>query len=754
MNEINSRSTEELLSRIEVLKDQVKKLSAGELHQYNLQMKLDFQLKTQEEIINLGHRIQTVHNEKEIAVLVAQSLVECFEYEKSVFCLWDETLRKFSLAGMEGYYEAPEPAIIRDLLLDLLEIVKKDEIQDIIIEQNMPKPVMAMDKRVLICCRLGKGKILGIIVFGNSRGKSAYHRSIEDQDHPLWKTIQRMAASALENALLYKQLDWERQELRQAHDNLRNLNDELEEIVQARTAELAKSREEYRRLYLESVRTSERYRTLLDSSADPIVVYDNRGLPVYLNQAFANVFGWKFDEVNGRSIDFVPQSSAKDADELQTLVMKGSKISNFETKRLTKDNRIRDVSISAAAHFDEQGDFAGSIFHIRDITNRKKMEEELLKIRKLESVGMLAGGLAHDFNNILSGILMNAQMAGLTAIEGKDTTRFLKSIESATERAAKLTQQLLTFARGGVPVKKATPIEEFIREAVEFVLQGSKVKCEYNIGKDLPVVEIDEGQMNQVIYNLIANAQQAMPNGGIIRIDLEHISLDEGDENRFLQTFPGKEFIRISIQDTGIGIAEDNMSKIFDPYFTTKEKGSGLGLAITYSIINKHNGYLAVESKEGAGSIFTIYLPSLRTISADIGFEPKQENLPMKGGFILVMDDEETIRELLHEMLNHMGYRADLAKDGVEAIDLYVKAEKAGNPYDVVIMDLTIPGGMGGKEAIEALRKLAPNVKAIVSSGYSNDPVMAEYQKYGFNGVLKKPYQMGELKNLLLSIKK
>ncbi len=753
MSNTDAQCLEDLQKQIESLKDQVKKLSAGELHQYDLQMRLDYQLKTQEEIIHLGHRLQTVHSEHEIALLVARSLVEHFDYEKSLFCLWDDSLQELTLAGKDGYYEEPEPESAREFLLDLLETVSKHSAADILIENNMPQPVMVMDKRVLIFCRMGdQGKVLGIMVFGNSRERSAYHRSIDEQDRPLWKTIQRIAASALENARLYAQLELERLELRRAHDDLRSLNDELEAIVQKRTAELAESREEYRRLYLESERTGAKYRTLLDSSADPIVVYDEKWRPVFLNSAFGYEFGWNLDEIKSKTMDFVPKGGARDLQDLKTRVLAGSKISNLESQRMTRDGRLREVSISAAAHFDEHGGFAGSIFHIRDITSQKKMEEELLKIRKLESIGLLAGGLAHDFNNMLSGILLNIQMAQVNMAVGKDIARYLKSVESVTEKAAKLTQQLLTFAKGGAPVKKAVAIEKFIMEAVEFVLRGSKVRCEYAIGSDLPMVELDEGQMSQVVYNLIVNAQQAMAYEGVIRICLQKITPDELGENKFLQTMPDRDFVRISIQDTGIGIPEEHLDKIFDPYFTTKEKGSGLGLAISHSIINKHQGFLTAESGKGLGATFAIYLPAYQLRPTEIRPMPGHVAEKLKGGAVLVMDDEEIIRELLTEMLKQMGYRADSSKDGQEAIDLYLQAAKAGKPYDIVIMDLTISGGMGGKETMAALRKLAPQVKAVVSSGYSNDPVMSEFEKYGFCGVLKKPYTMQELEILLNSI--
>ncbi|MBN2298879.1 MAG: response regulator [Deltaproteobacteria bacterium] len=750
--EIGSQSTGSLLNQIKVLKDQVKKLTAGELHQYDLQLKLDSQLKTQEEIIKLGQKIQTLHSEKEIAELVTHALVESFEYEKALMLLLDESSGGLSLTGMDGYYEGQEYEHIESYFGDLAGMFENNGISGTIVQQELPVSVMGMDSRVLILCRVGQGDILGAIVFGNSRENISYHRAIEQEDFTLFETIQRITSTALENVLLYRQLNLEREGLRRARDNLRNLNDELEQIVQERTSELAESREEYRMLYLESERTSRKYRTLLDFTADPIVVYDNRGLPIYVNPAFVRVFGWESDDVQGRSIDFIPPGGEKDAESLDDLVARGDKISNYETKRLTKDGREMDVSISAAAHFDEKGAYAGSIYHLRDITEMKRIEGNLIRIQKLESIGLLAGGIAHDFNNILSGILMNTQMAQLKADRGDDISGSLKGIEKSTERAVKLTQQLLTFAKGGSPVKKIASIDKFTREVIEFVLHGSNLKCEFDVGDNLWAVEIDDGQMNQVIYNLIINAQQTMPDGGTIRIGMENVTLDEMPEGNKTQKAREDKFVRISIQDTGEGIPEKNLCKIFDPYFSTKDTGTGLGLATTYSIISKHNGYITVDSKVGVGSTFTIYLPASTKTLPHSDYKEEQ-GCPHEGkGSVLVMDDEEIIRDLLCEMIVGMGYRAEKAGHGHEALEMHMKAKHEGQPYDIVIMDLTIPGGMGGRETIAEIRKTDPDIRAIVSSGYSNDPIMADYKKYGFDGVLKKPFKIEDLQNMLNEI--
>jgi PAS domain S-box-containing protein len=380
---------------------------------------------------------------------------------------------------------------------------------------------------------------------------------------------------------------------------------------------------------------------------------------------------------------------------------------------------------------------------VRDVTERKKIEEELLKARKLESIGLLAGGIAHDFNNILMGIIGNLSVAKTLATPGDHLSEMVIAAERAALRARDLTQQLLTFAKGGAPIKKTTSILEIIRESVDFALRGSNVRCQFSIPDTLWPVDVDEAQMSQVISNLIINADQSMPQGGTIRLQAENITVSANDP---LSRRPGQ-YVQITIQDQGTGIPPDHLPKIFDPYFTTKQKGTGLGLATAYSIITKHDGYIAVESELGVGTRFTLCLPAV------VGqVRPKKEMPPpaaVQKGRVLVMDDEEIIRDVTGKMLTRLGYEAMFARDGMEAIEAYWKAHTAGVPFDIVIMDLTIPGGMGGKEAIQRLREVDPQVKAIVSSGYSNDPVMANFAHYGFVDVMAKPYKIQDLSQVL-----
>jgi two-component system cell cycle sensor histidine kinase/response regulator CckA len=369
---------------------------------------------------------------------------------------------------------------------------------------------------------------------------------------------------------------------------------------------------------------------------------------------------------------------------------------------------------------------------VSDITEHKRMEEELLRAQKLESVGMLAGGIAHDFNNILTAILGNVSIAKMQVRPEDDMFDLLTEAETASERAQTLTRQLLTFAKGGAPVRDTAPIKDILKEASSFVLRGSKSRCEYSIAEDLWQAEVDFGQISQGINNIVINADRAMPEGGIIQVAAENLIIDDGHG---LPLKPGR-YIRISIKDQGVGIAEKHLVKIFDPYFKTKHGGNGLGLAATYSIIKKHDGHITVESRLGVGTTFHIYL------SASDKIVPEEEVRLITGhGRILVMDDEASLRKIVGRMLEKLGYESEFAKDGAEAIEMYKEAKEAEKPYNAVILDLTIPGGIGGKEAINKLLEIDPGIKAIVSSGYSDDPVLANFQEYGFKGIMPKPFE-------------
>jgi nitrogen-specific signal transduction histidine kinase/CheY-like chemotaxis protein len=376
-----------------------------------------------------------------------------------------------------------------------------------------------------------------------------------------------------------------------------------------------------------------------------------------------------------------------------------------------------------------------------DITDRKHLEEEQKRVEKLESVGRLAGGIAHDFNNILTAILGNINLARLEAQPGSEINEILEQAEKASLRAKDLTVQLLTFSKGGAPVKKLTSLAELVKDTVRFALSGSNVKCHFSIPDELWHAEIDAGQVSQVIRNLVLNALQAMPGGGTIELSAENMAISETKSLGSGLPVRAGNYISIAVTDHGIGIPPEHLEKIFDPFFTTRQKSSGMGLATSFSIARQHGGHLGVKSETGSGSTFYLYLPASHPQMIN------KEAIKVAGkARILVMDDERAVREVAGRMLKHIGYAdVEFAVDGAEAIKLYQAAIESGKPFTLSILDLTVAGGMGGEAAIRKLRKIDPGIKAIVSSGYVDDPVMAKYDKYGFIGVVAKPYTIHEL---------
>jgi PAS domain S-box-containing protein len=381
--------------------------------------------------------------------------------------------------------------------------------------------------------------------------------------------------------------------------------------------------------------------------------------------------------------------------------------------------------------------------HTEDISQRKKMEQELLKSEKLESLGFLAGGIAHDFNNILAAVMGYISLAKFQVDQKDQVILKLNEAEKAISRAKDLTMQLLTFSKGGAPMKIPASITELVRDTMDFSLSGSKVKCKYQVQGRPWNIEIDEGQISQVIQNLIINAEQAMPSGGTIEITIKNTKITEKYE---LPLKEGK-FVLISIRDEGTGIPQDHIDKVFDPFFTTKQKGSGLGLSTAYSIVKNHNGLITVDSELGKGTTFYIYLPATTKRLAKNREENKK--ILVGHGKILLMDDETMILKSISELLQQMGYTVETAKNGTEAINLYIDAQRVHQSFDLVILDLIIPGGMSGAQTVKELKRIDPKVKVVVSSGYSTDPVMANFRKYGFVGALSKPFKPKELSSLL-----
>ncbi len=396
---------------------------------------------------------------------------------------------------------------------------------------------------------------------------------------------------------------------------------------------------------------------------------------------------------------------------------------------------------------DDTGAVIGLTVFLTDVTEHEQLENERAKAAKLESIGVLAGGIAHDFNNILTAVIGNLSLANAFADDDVQMAReVITEAEQACLRAKGLTQQLLTFAKGGEPIKKITSLSTLIRNSVSFSLRGSSSKCNFSIEEKLWDAEVDEDQISQVLNNLVINADQAMPDGGMITVQAENVNVGKNNQ---LPLKPGR-YVKTTITDQGHGIAPNLLHRIFDPYFTTKQKGNGLGLATSYSIVKKHGGHITASSAQDAGATFRVYLPaSSKQISIS---RTEIRQTPVAGGKILVMDDDQGVISVVEKMMDFIGHSMVTAADGEEAVMLFKNALRNGEPFDAVILDLTIPGGLGGRETVKKLREINPEVKAIVSSGYSNDPVLANPSKYGFSGVIVKPYRLEELKSKLLDV--
>lgn len=480
-----------------------------------------------------------------------------------------------------------------------------------------------------------------------------------------------------------------------------------------------------------------RYSSLVDLSPDAIVVHA-QGEIVFANQAAASLFGaaTPLDLLGRPLLDRIYPADRPHFLENFRKIQDGDKVRPTEEKILRLDGGMVEAESNGVAIIYQDRPAVQLIF--RDITERKRAEIERLQLSKLESLGLLAAGIAHDFNNILTVILGNISLAMLEQPENASQGG-LAEAEKACQQAQALARQLLTFAKGGAPIKELISLADLITEAGTFSCKGANVRCEFDFPDHLGGIEADPGQLRQVFQNLVINAAQAMPAGGAVKVQGENLELKvDGD----LPLAAGR-YVKISIQDQGIGIPEKYLLKIFDPYFTTKHRGSGLGLAVSYSIIQNHQGHITAESTLGEGSTFRIYLPA-----SDKKFTqapPEDKESLIGTGKILVMDDDAMVREVLGKMLVSLGYEVQFAADGAEALALFAQAQDAGAPFTGAIVDLTIPNGMGGKEAMARLLELDPQVKALVSSGYSDDPIMAEHKKYGFAGVIAKPYKISEL---------
>jgi PAS domain S-box-containing protein len=516
----------------------------------------------------------------------------------------------------------------------------------------------------------------------------------------------------------------------------------IEALLQARRAERALADEK------------ERLAVTLRSIGDGVIATDLDGNVLSINNVAETLTGWTQEDAAGKPFGTVFRSFDPETRErLPNAVAKvawnaGQPSVTHSTVLVARDLSERPIEEISAPLRDAAGRTIGMVVAFRDITDALKMREERAKASKLDSLGLLAGGIAHDFNNILMAIMGNVSMARVTTPKGP-ALRSLDEAQQACLRARQLTWQLLTFSRGGAPVKKTTAIPRILKESAGLALRGSNASCTFDIAPELWSVSADEGQLVQVFTNMMINAQQAMPQGGAIRIRAENI-VEPGPHSANLGT--GR-FVKVTLTDEGIGIPEENLGRIFDPYFTTKQKGSGLGLATSYSIIKNHGGSVSVESRPGQGTTLRVNLPA--STSSELTFEPPARlTTRTRGGpgRILVMDDEASIRMLAANMLTFLGHDVAVVDNGRSAVEQYTHAMMTGEPFDAVILDLIVPGGEGAREAMELLSEVDPAVNAIVVSGYAQDPAMTEYRDYGFKGVISKPFTLEELNTTLHSV--
>jgi two-component system, cell cycle sensor histidine kinase and response regulator CckA len=477
------------------------------------------------------------------------------------------------------------------------------------------------------------------------------------------------------------------------------------------------------------------FTSIVEKTSEGILILDSANMVLYANPAAESLLDRSRDQLIGQHLGLRLFPG-------QTAEVRG--------RRLTGESGILELRVEAT----DWNENPANLLMLRDITERKRAEQEMVKTEKLESLELVAGGIAHDFNNLLTATIANISLAKMHAQRESDQYRALRNAEKAAASAKHLTHQLLTFTRSGEPVKRATSLARILKDGLALALSGSKIRTELSIASDLWSAKIDAQQIGQALQNLFINALQAMPDGGTLTVDTENLFMNDTLRRPVLQR--GR-YIKISIKDTGCGVASENLGKIFDPYFTTKPKGSGIGLATVYSIVKRHGGAIEVESDVNAGTTFFLYLPAVLESELESPIADSGESPALGTGKVLVMDDDEAIRTVAKDLLTLLGYEVEVAADGAECVQLYEAAMEAGQAFSALIMDLTVPGGMGGKEAIEQLREIDPEVKAIVSSGYSTDPIMSNYQQYGFRGIVAKPYDALELSralNDLLAAKK
>lgn len=525
----------------------------------------------------------------------------------------------------------------------------------------------------------------------------------------------------------------------------------LRDITLRRSAELALKHEK------------ERLSATLDTIVDAVITTDQSGAVERLNEEAARLVGMTQKESLGRPLEEVLKikhpRTGKPIKDLTRTLMDPEFADAFTEVGVPLDSakgRTFYVTAETRCILDDGGERHGCVTVLRDITLHKKAEDELFKAEKLNSISLLAGGIAHDFNNMLTSILGNISMVRIELDEGHEHSTKLDAAEKAALQAKSLTQQLLTFSKGGTPILEVTSVYDMVEECAQFVLRGSNVKCEVKSDDKLWPVDADKGQISQVVNNLLINADQAMPRGGTITLRLRNLRVRHAE----VPSLDSGEYVCIEVRDEGTGISPENLKRIFDPYFTTKDSGNGLGLASSYAIINSHKGTITVDSSVGHRSIFRVYLPkSTRPLQAKAEAhkateknKPSKETIHHGKGRILVMDDMEAMMMVAGEILTVLGYEVEYSTNGEEAVAAYKAAKEDGNPFDAVVFDLTVPGGMGGEEASNLLKEYDPGLIAIASSGYTTSNVMSDYKNSAFAAVVPKPYRIKEMSDALHNV--
>ena len=567
---------------------------------------------------------------------------------------------------------------------------------------------------------------------GAFKEKVSSEQQLKAANQQLRANEQQLRAANQQLRANEQQLKAANQQLKAHEQQLRAVNQQLrasEQQLKATNQQL-KANEQVLRIYKKSI----------DHAEDLVSAISARHEFIFINGSFERYYGVSQASIAGKTVPEVMGEAEFSATAKRFIdrAFKGERI-QYEINHSFAELGSRFMQVSYYPLSGDDGTAQIVILVLRDISDRKKAEEERQKMQRLETVGQLAAGIAHDFNNILGGVFGFISLAKMSASGQKEVAQYLEGALSAYNRAKDLTQQLLTFSRGGLPVKKRMYVDPIIKEAAHLSLSGSKVRSVLRINDNLSPVNIDDSQIFQALNNLIINARQAMPNGGEITIQAANREIKQEE---IPEAAAGK-YIEITIRDSGIGIAPEYLSRIFEPFFTTKQQGSGLGLSICFSIIKNHGGHIAVESELGKGTAFFVFLP---VIEGGIQEQAKPPVAPAGGtGSILVMDDDEHILFVTEQMLSRAGYAVSTAKNGHEAISLFENAQHSGKIFKAVILDLTIMGGMGGLETFMRLRELDPQVRGIVMSGYSNDPVMADFKTYGFIAAVKKPFYTDEI---------